>query len=812
MRHFQASVCQVWRVNPGPVADRPNEHYASYLRAAVSRIGSQAGLGRSVQRATFRRITDRLNLYRRGPGGDAAAALLEARTENFEIGTSKVAAWIARSSIPTIDGVPFDDRRLVVDALIEVVDLHVGTLDGLPPFSRVVDDLRGLRARSRHRSRPVQKPSVPVLVDPKSPGSALDGLRLGLGSWVTPDTVPDHVPRAVDRELRDRLERALTAPAGWDRLVVITGSPKVGKTRSAFEAIRSLARDRRVWWPVLRRGVLAGLMSPAPDDEVVIVLDDLQVLDPAMPDELSADLLFALVQRAGAVVCTIHSAALSTWTLNAVGERHRPYDRRLVEQLTQRSIRVAATLTKEESSQPSPTLARLHDAGFGLEHLRLAEALAAVEHLHALCEVARADDDHVTRWPLTLAGVDAHHLLPGGATSEELTFLFMLRWGALHPGTDYPTDIQDAIRWATRTIGTPGSPHSVLMKTPSATSADDEFRLLDALADRLEPVWDPLHLRPLPGMPDRLLFACAYKLRGSHDSQPWIEAMSRPFRHDLLAMIGRNAELRGEVEVAKVRYEAACDLATGEANLFLGRLLLAEGAVAEATIVLERLVAADEVAAHLRGSGLFELALAAGGSAGGDSARLLYERAASFGDGRALYNLGVWDLDDRNLAAAWNWFEQAEAAGVPEATVVLARLEREQGLVRDGLTRREDSLLPLAEGGFVDAIEEAWQYAIASESDPERRRWASPKASALAASLSDSEADASVSSKETHLNLLVRLAEILHNATHDGPEVREAAAADIRRALSHLQAVMTRLADNPTTGGPAREEGVDQPS
>ncbi|MEM7349237.1 MAG: tetratricopeptide repeat protein [Acidobacteriota bacterium] len=76
----------------------------------------------------------------------------------------------------------------------------------------------------------------------------------GLADRVDERGLPAYVARDVDDALRTRFQEAVAAQSGSEeRLIVVAGSPKAGKTRSMYEAARSVVGQWRVL--VLRRPI-----------------------------------------------------------------------------------------------------------------------------------------------------------------------------------------------------------------------------------------------------------------------------------------------------------------------------------------------------------------------------------------------------------------------------------------------------------------------------------------------------------------------------------------------------------------------------
>jgi hypothetical protein len=93
--------------------------------------------------------------------------------------------------------------------------------------------------------------------------------------------VPKYVPRRVDPELREAIGAALAGRGEW--LVVVVGAPKVGKSRTLFEALRryDAVAPLQLVAPVdanaLRELVGPGQAMLTANDPAVLWLDDIEV-------------------------------------------------------------------------------------------------------------------------------------------------------------------------------------------------------------------------------------------------------------------------------------------------------------------------------------------------------------------------------------------------------------------------------------------------------------------------------------------------------------------------------------------------------
>jgi hypothetical protein len=122
--------------------------------------------------------------------------------------------------------------------------------------------------------------------------SAVSGQRLGAqGGFV----LPAYAPRPHDTSVRDELE--CLANGSEARLLLLRGGSCTGKTRTAYEAVRSALPDWRLAYPKTAEALLALLNGSAVPAKSVLWLDDLHHLLAEPDGEDAAALLRDLLQK-----------------------------------------------------------------------------------------------------------------------------------------------------------------------------------------------------------------------------------------------------------------------------------------------------------------------------------------------------------------------------------------------------------------------------------------------------------------------------------------------------------------------------------
>ena len=330
-----------------------------------------------------------------------------------------------------------------------------------------------------------------------------------LASDKTNGTTPPYVRRSGDGELGDRLRTALDSrPSDWEQRVVVLGGPaKAGKTRSLIEALQRepalQAAEILIPMPpssggssdsagrivleelasALDRAESAGLLSAA----FVIFIDDLHrhFIESGSRNVQAA--LQSLVNRpqAPVVLASVSDAFLELD--DPAGDRigvpraHRAW-------LRERAISWPARFDAGEEADASVVFEhQLRKGVLGTEDLlRLPAALAAVPELVGRIEHARSDRAQLPRSALVTGALDAVILDPDGLTVEELRRATEQRFTLSAP-TRPPlsaTQWQDALEWGTDGIG---DVWAILDRGVAGLDSEPRWRLMDALSERLLP-------------------------------------------------------------------------------------------------------------------------------------------------------------------------------------------------------------------------------------------------------------------------------------------------------------------------------------
>jgi hypothetical protein len=235
---------------------------------------------------------------------------------------------------------------------------------------------------------------------------------------VTDDVLPEYVPRDADpAEFGIRARVAAAAQRGG--FVLLVGRSSVGKTRSAFEAVRALLPD---WWLVHPAGPSeVAVLAQAPPPRMVVWLDELQRY---MDGEhgLTSGVVRALlnVPHPVVIIGTLWPDRYAAYTSVPApgGADLHPREREVLD-LTA-VIRIGAEFSPAEQDRARAAAARdrrvavaLESAGYGLT-----QTLAAAPQLVASWEDAQAIDPYA--WAVLTAALDAARLGARAPLSADL--------------------------------------------------------------------------------------------------------------------------------------------------------------------------------------------------------------------------------------------------------------------------------------------------------------------------------------------------------------------------------------------------------
>ncbi|MGW8889770.1 tetratricopeptide repeat protein [Streptomyces sp. NPDC055749] len=467
--------------------------------------------------------------------------------------------------------------------------------------------------------------------------------------------LPDEptLPPYITRDCDERLGALVRAAAGPGGLVLVTGAPMSGKTRTAWAALFSnMAGTTRIYAPppgADLRGLPAVLRGRG-DETCVLWLDDLE--GHLGENGLSAPVLAELVQQHTVVIATMADEAYDAHRFGVSASA------RLLSGVDSVELNRDWTATEWVRFTKSAGDLRLRGARFGRGATGITEYLAIGPELgdlwrRALRAKGRRRGHLLVRATIDLARCGVHgpiavdvlrraatHQVYGGwPLGEGETFEAALAWaaeirlgvtGMLVPGRDFETwlaygslvaDVEDQGPEA------PPVPLGLWAYALEAVGDDDEKRT--AVVTRARQYLTP---------------------RADGDQRT-------------LMTLGSLERAVGETQAAESWFRKAADVGSAEGAGEVGRLLAARGAEAEAIPYLETAAAAGDVTSQrVLGTVL------------GDRARYWLTRAAEAGNGEAACRLGHLLLGSGQAHEAMRWYRTAADNGYEEVARTLGNL------------------------------------------------------------------------------------------------------------------------------------------
>lgn len=534
--------------------------YIAWMKALVAAVGSAGEVHRRVTEAKY---------------GSPDWAELRS------VSSQTVRNWISRGSLPS------EGKRAVTQRLIELVE----TVITAPPtesiqgfsFSDTLSALRDVRLKTKN-SNLLNEHSTKAydndwITYPAVPIEKFELKDLQLGSWMDRGEVPPYCWRSIDDVLQASIENTGTG------LVVVSGPPKAGKTRTLVENLsKSSFKDSDVYWanPYTESiDNLIELLPKSPKKSPIVILDDLQKFNFG-PFGLTLPKFLELEKRAK-VLATVHSETLARWSLpkNDFGENPTLLPSpRLAAHFAANDVRLEPALNDNELKNAELTLGFNGQKMAGLTYL--AAELASVDALIARAEAMRVGN--VFQESLLNCAVDARLVFPGGFDLEELTDLVKAKMKYLHPSTLWHDEkFSEALEDAMRPL-TSGAPHAILMPAPDNPNV---YALSDFIWDKFVPdswKWQYLDFERYS------ISAIAEECFSEYLYQSTIELLTSPqalLEPEEVFLLGIAYQLSGDSIEAEKCFREALESEVPDAALSLSTLLSAQGKLDEAYAVLD---------------------------------------------------------------------------------------------------------------------------------------------------------------------------------------------------------------------------------
>ncbi|MEI7890065.1 MAG: hypothetical protein WCI34_07125, partial [Actinomycetes bacterium] len=315
-------------------------------------------------------------------------------------------------------------------------------------------------------------------------------VQFRMASRLTAGETPTYVPRTVDGQVSDAIDRALAAgPDDWKaRLVLIAGPPKAGKTRTALEILKRqapsclvLAKHPDPRCDIAKLGEAlgsageSGILS-AP--KMCLFVEDLHLLlgrgsNVAIEIRRLLEGLRANDQQL-ILLSTIDQAYLDFSHSSA---SRRGFGTEEMDTLRSCSIPMSGELELDEELSAASIHPALLSEGHDLHHLP--SLMASVDVLLERAQEAMSAEESYVNHALLNAALDLFVVEPGGGTIEQLRQLTD-RWvQELSPTRMRPTatSFDEAVRWATEPVGS----WAIINPQRGGDPTEDRMRLLDAL-------------------------------------------------------------------------------------------------------------------------------------------------------------------------------------------------------------------------------------------------------------------------------------------------------------------------------------------
>ncbi|MGY2087938.1 tetratricopeptide repeat protein [Nocardia gipuzkoensis] len=545
------------------------------------------------------------------------------------------------------------------------------------------------------------------------------------GHYGTTDRYVPRIHNDVDARLGDAL--------ATDRLVVVVGPSKAGKTRSLFEAVHTHLPHARVVVPA--QGRLADIAACPEfvdlEEPAVVWLENLDrfltgsgALDPALLTKLTARAARTVV------VATLRSEARAR--LRTEGGELTHDTRVLLQEATE--IRLAPTSNSPEEQ------ARAAEAYPGLElgDYGLAEVLAGAPEL--LQRYDDAQDIDPVLWTVIRVAIDWARIgQPGPIPETVLTELADTAAVTLLPHRDVPdSGIREAVEAARNPVPGVGRVSALLTQPlPDGTRAYRPFDYLIAADDGqhhpVRPIPDDFWYTATTDTDPDTLFAVAYAaylrekvseaetlLRRSanaghpgamynlgallyeqdktEEAETLWRAAANAGHPGAMYNLGALLDQRGKTEEAETLWRAAANAGDPGAMYNLGHLLNQQGKTEEA----ETLWRAAANAGHP--GAMYSLGLLLDQRGKTEEAETLWRAAANAGHPDANYNLGLLLYEQDKTEEAETLWRAAADAGDPDAMYNLGLLLNQQGKTEEA----EILWCAAADTGHLKAINALW--------------------------------------------------------------------------------------------------------
>ncbi|GAA0451567.1 hypothetical protein GCM10010361_14560 [Streptomyces olivaceiscleroticus] len=457
--------------------------------------------------------------------------------------------------------------------------------------------------------------------------------------------LPDYIQRHHDWLLRKRLDAAVSSEQ--PTLMLVRGESCTGKTRSAFEAVRTCMKGWQLVFPKTAGRLLALLDAGGPAPRTVLWLNEMQNYLTGADGEEAAAALRGCLELPGPLMVLgtlwpeYHRILTAT---PPAGQDTHANARALLGQVKPVDVPASfpAKLLKDPRMHRDGSLARAMGTSTGN---RIAQTLAAGPQL--VDHYQQATEPHGPYGHAVItAAMDARRL--GYTSPLPAAFLEAAAPGYL---SGQQRAAADPAAWFAGALG----------------YAREKVK---GVAAALEPVADSDRMGALPGvyhLSDYLDHHARDSRRRAFPPESfWSAVRSQEPAPDELAALADASRTRHRYRIAADLYQRAIDAGDTRCLRRLAELHEQAGHLQEAEQLYRRGAAAGDASA------LVELALRRARGGDLDGAERLAQQAAAAGDARALVELAVRCTQAGDLDGAERLAQQAAAAGSPYALMELA--------------------------------------------------------------------------------------------------------------------------------------------
>ncbi|OIJ89772.1 tetratricopeptide repeat protein [Streptomyces colonosanans] len=502
--------------------------------------------------------------------------------------------------------------------------------------------------------------------------------------------LPMYVPRDIDSDMRTALE-AMKKTGGF---VLLVGPPASGKTRCAYEAVRSVLPDWWMYMPDDATTLTELVTSEADLKRSVVWLNEAQkfLTGSAPLKAATVRQLLADTSRPVILIGTIWSSTydqLRTPTTTSLAEATNPEgdtgdlnkDSRQILDMARRFSLGGWTQSEWDRAEELASIdPRIEYASRHREEAGLTQTLSAAPELTHRWEQA---DDCYGQAVITAAVIARRCGHPYTIPEDILRALALGHLTGPQRAAAGAHWFSDALTWACRPVHHSGG-IAPLQACAEMVGQVDGYQVSDILVDHTGATSPAPHRRFMPTIWGSVITLASPEACFSIGIAAYLSDMPTQARRaweraaeaghiDAMHNLGFHLAEEGEVDEARTWYTHAAEAGDTDAMHNLGVLLTEQGEGDEARTWYTHAAEAGHTSA------MNNLGVLLTEQGEGDEARSWYTRAAEAGDTGAMSNLGMLLAKEGEVDEARTWFTRAADAGNTGAMYNLGVLLAEEG-------------------------------------------------------------------------------------------------------------------------------------